>query len=220
MENVELYYENLFKWQDFDLHPFHTEIINKVENYAEDRLWENLAINAVPNSNQVAKAVKGRKNNKATTDIKNEIIKGSGISMVEILTILIQEFWKTEEVPAQWNEGLIMSIWKGKVDREVLSNFQGITISSSFGMIMEEILNHRILKTISFTQAQGGRRKGSSTCDHVFIIKAIVSYAKKKKKKIILTFYDVQKAYDRAEVDDMMESRGQGQSMAFNKGFE
>ena len=86
----------------------------------------------------------------------------------------------------------------------MLQNQRGISISSTIGMIMEELLNKRILETITFTQAQGGGIKNYSTCDHMFLVRAIISYALYTKQKYILTFYDVQKAYDHVERDDMM----------------
>jgi hypothetical protein len=205
-ENVALYYENLYKQEEFEPHPYHNETKRRVIMYSHDREHEHLEINQTPGKKCIETAVKNGKNNKATTDIKNEILKGGGSEMIEIITSIVQEFWRSEEVPAQWNEGEITNLWKGKGDREVLSNYRGITVSSSIGMIIEQILNSRILKTIAFSQAQGGGKKGSSTCDHVFLIKAVIAYAKKTKKGMILTFYDVKKAYDKADVDDMMVS--------------
>ena len=54
------------------------------------------------------------------------------------------------------------------------------------------------------TQAQGGGKKGSSTRDHVFLLRGTMTYAIKNQKKLYVTFYDVAKAYDRADVEDML----------------
>ena len=62
------------------------------------------------------------------------------------------------------------------------------------------------MRKVQFTQAQAGGRKGASTADHVFILRSIIEVAKKEKRNIIITFYDVVKAYDRADTDDMMFS--------------
>ena len=40
----------------------------------------------------------------------------------------------------------------------------------------------------------------------MFIVKSIIAIAKKQKRNIIITYYDVVKAYDRADTDDMMYS--------------
>ena len=102
------------------------------------------------------------------------------------------------------NKGIITSLWKGKGDREKMENQRGITVSSSVSTIAEEIINDRLLDTISFTQAQAGGKKGASTSDHVFILKSLISLAIKKGMELIITYYDIKKAYDKANMDDML----------------
>ena len=79
-------------------------------------------------------------------------------------------------------------------------------MSSAIGTIAEELIYNRIIQKIQFTQAQAGGRKGVCTADHVFIVRSIIAIAKKQKRNIIITFYDVVKAYDRADTDDIMYS--------------
>ena len=71
-------------------------------------------------------------------------------------------------------------------------------------MTMEEILNCRILQVIDFTQAQGGGIKNYSTADHLFLIRGIMTYSIYMHANWTLTFYDIQKAYDKAEREDMI----------------
>ena len=89
--------------------------------------------------------------------------------MIDLIEIAIKTFWEEEVPPSQWNHGLITNIWKGKGDRELMDNQRGITVSSSIGTIPEEILNKRLTKTVKFTQAQAGGKKGACTADHVFL---------------------------------------------------
>ena len=124
--------------------------------------------------------------------------------MDRIIHKWVLHFWRTETVPEQWNEGTITSLWKGKGDREAMNNQRGITVSSTVAMIMEDILDERIKTKIKYTESQGGGQKGCSTCDHVFSIQAIISIAIKEKRKIFITFFDVKKAYDHADMKDML----------------
>ena len=73
--------------------------------------------------------------------------------------------------PREWNQGVISSVYKGKGDREKLQFQRGITVSSAISMICEEIINERMGEVVSLTQAQGGGKKGSSTRDHVFLLR-------------------------------------------------
>ena len=40
-----------------------------------------------------------------------------------------------------------------------MENQRGITVSSSVGTVAEEIITKRLMKTIKFSQAQGGGKK-------------------------------------------------------------
>ena len=69
-------------------------------------------------------------------------------------------FVHDQAIPEQFTKSDIKVIYKGKGDREKLENQRGITVSSSIGTIVEEIITNRLLQTIRFTQAQAGGRKG------------------------------------------------------------
>ena len=98
--------------------------------------------------------------------------------MIDFIMPVVKAFWEEEVPPKQWNQGIITSIWKGKGDRESLDNHRGITVSSSIGTIVEEIINKRLLKTVRFTQAQAGGKKGASPADNSFIVRNIMQIAK------------------------------------------
>ena len=203
-ENIARYYEKLFGKQNKPYHPYHDTTEEGIREMLAERRNENERYNKVPDIATIKKVIMNKKNGKATTDLKNELLKGGGHEMSELIEILIREIWETENVPEKWNMGHITSIWKNKGDREQLKNHRGITVSSGVSMVMEEILNNIIIDNIKFTQSQGGGKKGSMTCDHLFIIYALTALSKHKNKKYILTFYDIQKAYDHADINDML----------------
>ena len=57
---------------------------------------------------------------------------------------------------------------------------------------------------VKFTHAQGGGKKHASTSDHLFILRAVIDLSIAKKKPTFLTFYDVSKAYDNVDNEDLM----------------
>ena len=203
-ENIAWYYENLYKQTERPHHPYHDQIEEKLSEYESNYEYEDDIINKCPEIEEVEKVVKNKKNGKATTDLKNELIKEGGRPMLVLIHQWVKEFWRSEDVPKQWNEGLITSLWKNKGDREDMNNQRGITVSSSISMIMEEILDNRIKETIQFTDAQGGGQKNCSTCDHVFCLRALISIAMKEGLNLFVTFFDVKKAYDHADMKDML----------------
>ena len=102
--------------------------------------------------------------------------------------------------------GHVTSIWKGRGDKEQLANHRGITTSSAIGSVVEALIDHRMEAHVTFSQAQGGGQRGASTCDHLLIIRAMIDIAIKDKKKTFLTFYDVTKAFDNVNNDDMLKT--------------
>ena len=143
-------------------------------------------------------------NGKSTTDIKNEMLKRPGESMTRFIYPMIKAVWEEEEVPKVWNRGRITSIWKGKGDKELLKNHRGITTSSAIGTIVDALIDSRLEAAVPLSQAQGGNKRGSSTCDHLFILQSIIDITLKKQKSTYITFYDVTKAYDNADNNDML----------------
>ena len=132
--------------------------------------------------------------------------------MIDFIYPLIKTVWKEEVIPQSWNVGNVTSIWKGRGDKENLNNQRGITTSSAIGTIMDSLIYNRLEFKIPFTQAQGGGKKGSSTCDHLFLLRAIFDIAKKQKRPVYMTFYDVSKAYDNVDNNDMLD-------ITWNKGL-
>ena len=206
-ENIASYYEKLYKEVPTPHHPYHDKVNDTVASLShKNNISPNLPSNndLLPTRDEVKEIIHEKKDKKATTDWKNVILKRGGEPMVDLVMPVIAAFWMEEVIPAQWNQGIITNIWKGKGDREKMENQRGITVSSSIGTIVEEIVNRRLLKTIEVSQAQAGGQKGASTTDHVFILRNIIEISKKEGRHLLISFFDVKKAYDRANMDDML----------------
>ena len=145
-----------------------------------------------------------KKNKKSTPDIPNEMLKRTGEPMVEFLYPLFKTSFEKEVVPSIWNSGLVTCLFKGKGDNEDLSNYRGITTSSSIGTILESMIDNRIEHVVKLSQAQGGGKKGSSCCDHLFILRAIIDTSISEKRSTFITFFDIKKAYDTVDNNDLL----------------
>ena len=205
-ENIANFYEKLYSKEDLQHHPYHDEVKEGINQLTSDTQESSEEIDQCPTKIEIRDVIRNKKNKKSTTDWKNEILKRGETEMVEFFYPVIKAFWEEEKTPAQWNKGIITNIWKGKGDREKMVNQRGITVSSAYGTTAEELVFKKVTKVIKFTQAQAGGRKGASTADHVFILRNIISLAIKEKRNIIITFYDVKKAYDKADMNDMLYS--------------
>ena len=59
-------------------------------------------------------------------------------------------------------------------------------------------------KIVTLSEGQAGGKKGASTADHLFLLRGLMSIAIAEKKNLFITFYDVVKAYDQADVNNML----------------
>ena len=203
-ENIACYYEGLYSKKEYAYHPYHTEIEKRIDTYTKDFDHEDIYYNRLPSFDEITRIIEQKKNGKSTTNIKNEMLKKPGETMVNFLYPLITTIWNEEQIPQDWNKGAITSLYKGKGDKESLANYRPITTSSAIGTIIEAAIDKRIEAIVPFTPAQGGGQRKASTFDHLFILRAIIDKSKKDKKPTYLTFYDVSKAYDNANNDDML----------------
>ena len=204
-ETTAKYYESLFKKKQFPHHPYHLSVQEDILSYSNNFEYENMRHNRTPEIDDIAEIILNKKNGKSTPDLKNEMLKRPGEAMIKMIYPLITTIWREEKIPSNWNIGNITSIWKGRGDKEDPNNQRGITTSSSIGTILDSIIDNRIISTVPFTQAQGGGKKGASTYDHLFILRAIIDIAKNQKRPLFLTFYDVSKAYDNVDNEDMLK---------------
>ena len=203
-EHTALYFKDLYKAKPKNHHPHHSYVLAKMEEYRINRDYENLIFNKTPTKQEIADIIRKKKNGKSTPDIKNEMLKLTGKSMIEFLYPLIKTIWDEEEIPSVWNRGIITCIWKGKGDKEDLSNHRGITTSSAIGTILESMIDNRIEHIVKMTPAQGGGKKGSSCYDHLFVLRAIIDISIKEKRSTYITYYDVSKAYDTVDNSDLL----------------
>ena len=99
------------------------------------------------------------------------MLKRTGEPMIDFLYPFVVTVFKYEEIPTiDFNRGFITCLYKGKGDKENLSNHRGITTSSTIGTIIETMIDNRIAYLVPYTQAQGGGKKGASCADHLFIL--------------------------------------------------
>ena len=151
-------------------------------------------------------AIKKLKRKKATgpDSIQNEAFIEANEETRKIYKEAMNKINKTAEIPPVWQKGQIQRLYKGKGIKGKCSNERGITLSSNFGKLYERIINERILEQINMTEAQAGGRRGSSTVDHIVLIKELIAAAKRQKKDAYIAYLDVAKAYDKAWLKAIM----------------
>ena len=185
-------------------------VARDVESWVISKLkanWSNTyqqgddSLDAPITQDEVAWAVRRAKSGKAAgvDGIPIELVKQGSDHMKSALWRVFWSVYQTECVPLEWAQGMIVPIPKNS-DTSKMENFRGITLLSVVGKMFVSILNRRLTRWLSeqkvLVDEQAGFREGYGTADQVFILSELIQRQRRKKKKWILAFLDIKRAYD------------------------
>lgn len=162
----------------------------------------------------ITEAIQSLKNGKAPghDTITSEMLKNMGRNGTEMLLCVCNRAWTDEEIPEDWQRGIILPIYKSG-DRRECSNYRGITLLSTALKIYEKMIEKKLKLHIEPTieEAQSGFRVGRSVHDHIFTVKQIIEKTHLSKTKAYFAFIDLEKAFDRVNrkrMWDILVERG------------
>ena len=145
------------------------------------------------------RALKRLKNGKSggIDGITAEILKADTPTTTKCLLKLFNMIWIGEEIPKDWNKGLIIKIVK-KGDTTLCDNYRGITLLSVPSKIFTKIIIQRIQEGIDdeLRQEQAGFRKGKSTTEQLFTLRNIIEQCSEWNAPLYINFVDFEKAFD------------------------
>ena len=131
-------------------------------------------MDTLPTFDEMLLAINGLKNNKSPgiDGVPGEILKNGGTALHHELHPLIRAVWEAEEIPQQWKDARIVSIYKRKGDRAICGNSRGISLLSVAGKILAKVLLTRLNMYIVdrvCPESQCGFRRERGTVDLVFV---------------------------------------------------
>ena len=102
-----------------------------------------------PTIENVKKAMRSLKNNKAaeTDGIHPELNKYGGNKPFNRIYELVRKIWKEEKIPEEWNETIIVPIYK-KGDRDRCEIYRGIALGNAAYIILANIILRKIMPYI------------------------------------------------------------------------
>ena len=145
-----------------------------------------------------------RKKSSGPDLLPNEILIEANEQTRIIYLNMFNQILISQAIPKQWQHGEITTIYKGKGTKGKCSNERGITLSSNLGKAFERLINNRIVKQITMTEAQAGGQKGHSTTDHLLILKDTIQHIRNQRKTAYVIVLEVTKAYDKAWIDAIL----------------
>ena len=130
--------------------------------------------------------------------IPPDVYKEGGPQLVKQLTKLMKEIWKKGEVPQDFKDATIISLFK-KGKRTVCDNYRGISLLSVAGKLLARVIINRINKHITdlvCSESQCGYRKGRGTVDMVFCLRQLQEKSREHRTPLYMAFVDLTKAFD------------------------
>jgi hypothetical protein len=192
----------LNRWKDY-----YNSLLNKGEDGSSDaqktrpkRPYSHQSTEiSAPTYNEICFIINNLKNGKAggTDNILPEIIKYGGRTLKQRIHKLLLKIWEDEQLPSQWNEGIICPVHKNG-DRLDCKNYRPITLLNVAYKIFAIILNQRLTEFVGPTigENQSGFRPNRSTIDNIFILRQIIEKCYEFNIEIHNVFIDYSLAFD------------------------
>ena len=130
--------------------------------------------------------------------IPPEIFIFGGEALLKILLEIINIIKTNGEIPSQWNEVDITTLYKNKGNRKDLKNQRGIFLTVVAYKLFERLVKKRTkdhLKNINLLQAGG--RDGRMTTDQTFIMRSIINHTLYLGIKLYIVCYDYKQCFDK-----------------------
>ena len=158
--------------------------------------WAEL--DAEPTYAEVSRAVRKVAKGKAAGEdlITVELLQSK--ACIEWLHRVVVATWRGEEAPRDWQDGIVVPLYKGKGSRQECDNSRGITLLSIPGKVYARVIQHRLVRFAErrLSENQNGFRAGRSCMDTLFTVKRLMEMSSEKQKELWLIFVDFTKAYD------------------------
>ena len=150
---------------------------------------------------EVQAAIQAMKSNKAPgpDGIPAEIWKSSEALLAEQLHKLLAHIWEKEDVPQQFKDANVVTIWKRKGSESDCNNYRGISLLAIAGKILGKVLLKRLTSTIIepvLPVSQCGFRANRGTTDMIFCARQMQEKSREQHKDLHMVFIDLTKAFD------------------------
>jgi len=116
--------------------------------------------------------------------------------------------WSTGRVPADWKEGLIISLYKGKGQKTNCSSYHPISFLSVPGKVFVHVLLGRLhpLLVRQRRAHQSGFTPGRSTADAILTLRLLAELHREFDKPLHTEFIDIKSAFDSIDRDALWKA--------------
>ena len=131
-----------------------------------------------------------------TDGIPPGVIKILPPTWIMFITVLLNKLFLSSIYPQSWAIAKLFTIFK-KGDKNLPSNYRGITIINCLAKLFDMILCKRLQLWFHPYREQAGSQRGRGCLEHITTLRLITDFAAKKKIKLYIVFVDFAQAYDK-----------------------
>ena len=116
-----------------------------------------------------------------------------GTSMIHDLAAAIIHDGK---VPSDWEQSVIVCLYKGKGDVLERGNYHGLKLTEQVMKVLERIVDGLIRHLVSIDDFQFGFVPGRGTTDAIFVVRQLQEKYLAASKRLYMALVDLEKAFD------------------------
>jgi hypothetical protein len=192
IEIVRSFYQKLYNRDDAPIDPAVLADVSQREI-----LWE---FADPPTIEEMRKGINKMKNNKAPGEsgVTAEAIKALSEASKEYVHALLVRFFLHHEISFdEWQEAMLIIMYKGKGDQKDLKNFRGIVLQDILARLTSAIIAARLNQIVQKYGFTG--QYGSTGCaDALYVVRSALQLRRDHGKDSHVLFVDLVKAYDTA----------------------
>ena len=132
-----------------------------------------------------------------------------------MLATFLNNLFLSYSYTENWSIAKLVTVFK-RGDRKLAGNYRGINIINSIAKLYDMILCSRLQQWFIPHREQAGAQPKRGCLEHIVTLRMLVDTAKRKKKKLFITFVDFSQAYDRVsrkKLFSLMKNMGCGMVM-------
>ena len=130
-----------------------------------------------------------------------------GCQLKKLCVNVMNSIKHTQEIPNQWIDVLVTTLFKNKGSRKMLVNHRGIFLKQILSKLFERINNNRIESNVQkIDPSQAGCRKNRSPADQTFLLRGAIDHAKYMNKPLYIVLYDYTQCFDSLWLEDCLLS--------------
>ena len=139
-------------------------------------------------------------------EIPAEMLKCIGAKGITLITKIINQIYKTGEIPQDFKKSIFIPIQKVK-KAENCTQFRTISLITHTSKILLQVIKRRITPLIErkLSENQLGFRRGRGTRDGIFQVRQLGERMIKRNRKLYVAFIDYAKAFDRVQHQKLIE---------------